>query len=143
MKVNLLLVAAALVSSSIGLAHDGGHGPKMTESGKFGGVMADIKDKTSASVYKSELVKTSDGKVQLKVYDKAGKSVDLAGWDKVAKATAVSGHKGSKKDSAFELTHDGTAFTGNVPAEVKAPFTLNVSFNEKGKELKTSFANQE
>jgi len=143
MKFKMTLLAMTLGMSSVALSHDGGHGPKMTDVGKFGGSLADVKDKSSASVYKSELVKTSDGKIQVKIVDKSGKPIDSSSWDKSASASASSGRKGSEKSSKFELTNDGKGFVGTLPSDVKPPYTLKVSFSEKGNELNVIFANQE
>src|SRR5687768_6712656 len=81
-----------LCFSMVALAHDGGHGPKLSDTGKYGGLVAPVIDMKeselgakAAVVNKAELVRSSDGKVRLYLYDAAMKPLDLKTIDKSAK----------------------------------------------------------
>lgn len=140
MKFKSLVVAALLSISSVSFAHDGGHGPKTIDAGKYGGTLSDVRDK-SGSAYKGEFVKTSDSKIQLYLYDGAGKAVDVTSWDKTAKVTASSGKKGAEKSKTFELANDGKGFSGAVPTGLGKPYNLVITMSEKGRELTTVISN--
>ncbi|RYZ51376.1 MAG: hypothetical protein EOP07_21415 [Proteobacteria bacterium] len=144
-----LLISTLLVAAMPALAHDEGHGPKLTDSGKFGGLVRAVVEKKEANLgpkaklhYKAELVRSSAGKVQLYVYDSEMKPVDAAAWEKKAKATAYPHKKGSKSQS-FDVTFDGKAFVGQMPEGLGKPFDLDFVFSEKGRELLAAFDNQD
>ncbi len=148
MKVWKSLLIAAFLSRAIpALAHDEGHGPKLSDSGKFGGVLSAVVEKKDAGLgpkaklqYKAELVRSSDGKIQVYVYDAEMKPVDAAAWGKSAKVHAFPLKKGAKAKD-FEVSFDGKTFAGQIPDGVPKPFNLDFVFTEKGRELLSAFDN--
>lgn len=148
MKVSkVFLISTLLLSSLPALAHDEGHGPKVTDSGKFGGLISAVVEKKEANLgpkaklqYKAELVRASDGKVQVYLYDSEMKPVDSSAWNKKASASVFAHKKGSKAQ-AFDLSFDGKAFVGQLPAALTKPYNLDFTFSEKGRDLLSAFDN--
>lgn len=141
------LLCLAMSSSLPILAHDEGHGPKLTDTGKFGGVVSAVVEKQEAELgakaklqYKAELVRSPEGKVQVYLYDSAMKPVDASTWTKTARVTAAPHKKGTKPKS-FQLSFDGKAFSGQIPEGVAKPFNLDFVFSEKNRELLSAFDN--
>ena len=80
-KKILSLIITALLSPKL-FAHDEGHGPKLGDQAKFGGVIAAVisaseveKGRKADLIYKAELTKNSDGIVRLYFYDIEMKAV--------------------------------------------------------------------
>ena len=145
--IKSLLISAVLFASIPALAHDEGHGPKLSDTGKFGGLVSAIVEKKDAGLgakaklqYKAELVRSPEGKVQIYVYDAEMKPVDAATWGKKLTATADPLKKGSKAKT-FEATFDGKAFVGQIPEGLTKPFNLDFVFTDKGRELLSAFDN--
>jgi hypothetical protein len=148
MKLSVLLVAACLASSLPAFAHDEGHGPKLSDTGKFGGLVAAVVEKKDAKlgpkaqlVNKAELVRSPDGKIQVYVYDAEMKPVDASAWDKTAKVTMATEKKGKWQSKDFTIIYDGKAFSGQMPAVIGKPFNLDFVFKTKDKELLSAFDN--
>ena len=142
-----LIFSSALVFGSQSMAHDEGHGPKLTYTGKFGGLTSAVVEKKDASLgakaklqYKAELVRSNSGKVQVYLYDADMNPVDASAWNKNAKVLAAPLKKGSKSKQ-FEVVFDGKAFTGNIPDGVAKPFNLDFTFTAAGRELLSAFDN--
>jgi hypothetical protein len=148
MKLRAFLVVACLASSIPSFAHDEGHGPKISDTGKFGGLVSAVVEKKYALLgakaelhYKAELVRSPDGKVQVYLYDSAMKPVDGSTWDKKGKVTMATQKKGKMQSKDFEVTFDGKAFSGQMPEVIGKPFNLDFIFKDKDKELLTAFDN--
>ncbi|WP_141731704.1 hypothetical protein [Oligoflexus tunisiensis] len=148
MKLRAFLVATCLVTSIPAFSHDEGHGPKLSDTGKFGGLVSAVVEKKEANLgpkaklhYKAELVRTPDGKVQVYVYDSNMKPVDASTWEKKAKVTMATEKKGKWQSKAFDITYDGKAFSGQMPAVIGKPFNLDFVFKTKDKELLSAFDN--
>jgi hypothetical protein len=130
------------------LAHDEGHGPKLTDAGKYGGLVApiidmkDIKKGLHAEVvYKAELVLSSEGKVRLYLYDASMKPLDLAKFTKEVKGVLETKTKGKHKSENFSLTLDGKVFVGQSPKPASKPFNIDFHFHEGERTLLTAFDN--
>lgn len=148
MKLKAFLVTASLLSSLPALAHDEGHGPKLADTGKFGGLVSAVVEKKDAKLgpkaklhYKAELVRATDGKIQLYIYDDAMKPVDASAWDKKTKVSMATEKKGKWESKDFELAYDGKAFAGQMPSPIGKPFNLDFVFKNKNQELLSAFDN--
>lgn len=149
MRMHSLLLTFSLVVSSLpARAHDEGHGPKLSDTGKFGGLVTAVVEKKEANLgskaklqYKAELVRSPAGKVQLYLYDAEFKPIDASGWDKKGQAIMAAKKKGKWLSQEFELTYDGKAFTGQMPELLGKPFNLDFLLKDKDKELLTAFDN--
>ena len=131
---------SVLLVSSMSFAHDEGHGPKVIESAKRGGVLASVVNtKTKKMAYKAELVRTGE-LARVYVYDNELKSVDLAALGKTAKGQLESKRKKSAKQS-FELKLAKGVFEGNLPKAKSKPFDVEVVFNGKGGAYQAVFKN--
>ncbi|MDZ4660539.1 MAG: hypothetical protein SGJ18_02850 [Pseudomonadota bacterium] len=143
----IILLATVLLSAGA-LAHDEGHGPKLNDSGKQGGIVSPVVDAAEASkgtkaalLYKAELVRSEDGTVRIYYYDKDMKPLDLAKLDKSGKA--VLSFKKNKKwnKEEFALNQTDGAYVAKAPKALSKPFNIDVVVKEGNKELLTAFDN--
>lgn len=147
MKKAILTTIVTLGLSLTAQAHDEGHGPKISDTGKYGGVLASVVAKADAekgagaqAVNKAELVRSSDGTTRLYVYDSSMKPADLKGFDAKAAATLWSG-KGKKAKADFSLEQKDGAFVGTLPKVAGAPYNIEVTLKKGGKDLLAAFSN--
>jgi hypothetical protein len=150
MEMTKMILAAAMTLglATSAFAHDEGHGPKISDSGKYGGIVSSVVSKAeaekgahAAAMNKAELVRSGDGTARLYVYDTKMKLADLKGFDAKATGTVWSGGKGKKAKSEFTLEQKDGAFVGTLPKDAKAPYTLEVTLKKSGTDLLTAFAN--
>ena len=147
MKTHLCLLLMLLVSVSA-FGHDEGHGPKLTDTGKQGGVVSPVislKDAKKGAkadlVYKSELVRSEDGTIHVYVYDKDMKPLDLAKFDKAAKGVVEVEKKKKTTRTPFTLKLEENSFIGSPPKASSKPFNIDITLKEDGKALLTAFDN--
>lgn len=144
-----MMIAVALVMASSAYAHDEGHGPKLSDTGKFGGVVMPVieakdadKGSKAAMVYKSELVRSEDGTLNLYLYDQSMKPLAL---DKLAKTvTAKIGPQKRNpkwKTETFTLEQKGSSYVGKMPTAKVKPFYIDLTFNEGERKLLTAYEN--
>ncbi|MEK7355844.1 MAG: hypothetical protein AAB250_05315, partial [Bdellovibrionota bacterium] len=143
-----MISALVLGLTATAQAHDEGHGPKTSDTGKYGGVVSAVVAKADASkgakamaTNKAELVRGSDGTVRLYVYDTTMKPADLKGFDVKAAGMVVSGSKKKMAKSDFALEQKDGAFVGTLPKELKAPYSVEVTLKQTDKELLAAFQN--
>lgn len=154
MKPTAFTYLTALILSSAALAHDEGHGPKITDAPEKGGVavsaVIDPKGDKKTVLYKAELsrvAETSPQSSEFRVYlfEQQGDSkVQLKG-DALApfgdQAKGVLEYKDKKKKwvrTAFELMRDGDSYVGKVEVKRK-PYNIDVHLKKDKKELLTAF----
>ncbi|MEY4615343.1 MAG: hypothetical protein RJB66_303 [Pseudomonadota bacterium] len=148
-KVYRLILSAILLMFSLNsLGHDEGHGPKITDTGRFGGLLSAVvakaeasKGKHAALVLKAELVRTGDGLVRLYLYGPNMESLDLKTFNQIAKAVVASKTKGKWVDVPFELTLKEKSFEGQLPKFEGRPFNIDISLKKNDRELLTAFDN--
>lgn len=144
---NYMLFTALLLSISA-FAHDEGHGPKLTDTGKQGGIVSpviqssDAKKGAKASlVYKSEMVRSEDGVVRVYFYDKDMNPLDLARFEKTAKGVVEVEKKKKVTKTPFTLKLEENAFVGSAPKASSKPFNIDITVQEGNKQLLTAFDN--
>ncbi len=142
------ILASAMLFSFSSYAHDEGHGPKLTDMGKQGGIVSPVISSNEASkgskanlLYKAELVRSEDGTIRVYYYDKEMKPLDLNKLDKAAKGYLE--FKKNKKwtKNEFALNQAEGAFTAKVPKSPSKPFNIDVVVKEGNKELLSAFDN--
>jgi len=150
-----LLLVTALFLGQAGWAHDGGHGPKLTDSPKQGGKVAPVilaadsgQGPKANLVYKAEIVREEDGTVKVFFYDKEMSPLPeakLATFNKAAMATVEHVKKGKVvKTTKFSLELKGDSFAGKIGELPKTPtFNVDVKTSEAGQELLAAFDNLE
>ena len=148
MKKTLYAMALIIGFSGAALAHDEGHGPKLSDSGKFGGLVSPVVKKSEAKlgpkaglVYKAELARASDGTVRIYLYDTEMKPLSLEKFDKETTATVGSRVKGKWKQVAFDLEQKDGAFVGKMPKPQSKPYSIDVNVKEGGTDLLSAFDN--
>lgn len=141
------LMLSALLATGVAFAHDEGHGPKLSDTGKYGGLVSAVVKKADAAkgahadlVYKAELSR-ADGSVRVYIYDKDMKPVDLAAFEPKASAEMAAKIKGKWKSSTFALERQGNAFHGKMPKVEGKPFNIDVTLKSSGTELLSAFDN--
>jgi hypothetical protein len=144
---NALLILALLVAGPT-FAHDEGHGPKLADTGKYGGLVSAVVAKADAKkgakaalVYKAELVRASDGTARVYIYDEAMKPVDLKAFNAKATASLAAKVKGKWKDVSFGLEQKDNSFSGKMPTPEAKPYNIDVTLTAGGKELLSAFDN--
>ncbi len=147
-KTKILLLAACLAWTSPLFAHDEGHGPKLTDTGNYGGVLTAVVESKDASkgakaalVYKAELARSEDGTVRIYVYDPTMKPLPADALNKTATANVISVKGGKVTALPFSLNLEGTNYVGKAPAPAAKPFSIDVTFKSKTQELLAAFDN--
>jgi hypothetical protein len=145
MKMILALVMSLTMNV---FAHDEGHGPKLTDAPKQGGVVTSVvqakdasKGKKAELVYKSELARTSDGTVRVYFYETNMKPLNLKNFAPTAKAILITEKKGKVTTQDFELKKMGDHYMGKSPKPARRPFNIDVKVKEGEKELLAAFDN--
>ncbi len=135
-----------LLSAGPVIAHDGGHGPKLTEAAKNGGIIApvikasDLKAGSKATVlYKAELVRNEDGGVVVYLFDSEMKPLSLANFQKTVKADLEYKKKGKWTKLPFELALEGETFKGKAPTAPQKPFNIDIHLNDGKDALLVAF----
>lgn len=143
-----LICALALGFAANAYAHDEGHGPKLSDTGKFGGVVSGVvlkadakKGAAAALVHKAELVRSADGTVRVYLYDEKMSPLDLKGFDGNGSASLAAKVKGKYKESTFALEKQENVFVGKMPKPDGKPYNIDVTVKESGRELLTAFDN--
>lgn len=144
MKYLGILLAASL--SLPAYAHDEGHGPKLTDAGKMGGVLTavvlakDVKLGTAAPmIYKAELTRADDGTVRVYLYDKDMKPLDVTTLPKTADAFLQSKKKKKWTSVPFKLNRTEEGYEGKAPKPAGKPFNIDVKIKEDARELLAAF----
>jgi hypothetical protein len=144
----VLLGLSVFVFCTLSFAHDEGHGPRLADTGKYGGLVSAVIDKTEVQlgakaqlVYKAELARSNAGVVRLYLYDSKMKPLDLQKLEQNAKGTLAFKSKGKWKDVPFPLEVKDGVYIGQMPANVGKPYNIDVTLKEGGKEYLTAFDN--
>lgn len=148
MKKTILMMGFIIGFSQATFAHDEGHGPKLSDAGKFGGLVSPVVKKADAKlgakavlVYKAELSRSSNGTARVYIYDAEMKQVDLKTFDKKATASLASKSKGKWTESSFSLEQKEGVYIGQMPKTTSKPYNIDVTFKENGTELLSAFDN--
>lgn len=146
MKNTIMALALCLCLQS--QAHDEGHGPKISDTGKYGGLVSSVilksdskKGAKAALVHKAELVRTSDGMAQVYLYDSEMKPLDLTGFDTKGSAILGTKIKGKWKNADFKLELKDKAFVGTLPKIQGRPYDIDITLKHNNTELLTAFDN--
>jgi hypothetical protein len=143
-----LLTTIIMALAFTAQAHDEGHGPKLSDTGKYGGLVSAVVAKADAKlgakaplVHKAELVRAADGTVRIYLYDTTMKPLDLAGFDARGSATLAALVKKKYKDTDFKLELKDGSFTGKMPKPAGKPYNIDITVKQNGKELLSAFDN--
>lgn len=145
MKNALVLLLALTLSA---FAHDEGHGPKLTDAAKQGGVVAPVvlaKDAglgTKAPMqHKAEIVRSQDGTVRVYFYDQSMNPLKAGTLGPKASGNLISGKKGKITEQKFELQWKEDHFEGKAPKPTRKPYNIDVKVMEGSTELLVAFDN--
>lgn len=147
MRKQLVIAAMGMMLSVNAFAHDEGHGPKLADTGKYGGLVSAVVLKADAGkgtkaelVHKAELVRT-EGMLRVYLYDKEMKPLDLKGFDQKASVSMAAKVKGKWKNTSFPVELKDNIFQGKMPNPEAKPYNLDVTWKKDGKELLSAFDN--
>ena len=142
------LLTIVLVLSLNVFAHDEGHGPKLSDSPKQGGVVTSVVLASEASkgtkaelIYKAELVRSTSGKVSVYYYDKSMNPLKVSVLSSTAKAQLITEEKGKVSVQNFELKLVDDHFEGLAPKPARKPYNIDVKATEGSRELLAAFDN--
>ncbi|MFN0118534.1 MAG: hypothetical protein ACKVQC_09620 [Elusimicrobiota bacterium] len=151
MKKYAVAVFVGVLSLGLGgtfFAHDEGHGPKLTDQSKQGGVIAPVIDEKDAKkgakaavVYKAELVRSDEGIVRLYLYDIQMNVLDISKFEKTAKGIVEVENKKKYSKTPFDLKIIDDVFTGSAPKASRKPFNIDVHLKEGTRSLLVAFDN--
>lgn len=143
-----LFIALTLGLATMAYAHDEGHGPKLADTGKFGGLVSAVVLKSQAKLgaqatllHKAELVRSADGTVRVYLYDTSMKPIDLKSFDARGSALLITSVKKKSKESSFALELKEGAFVGTMPKPASKPYNIDVTLKIEGKDLLSAFDN--
>ena len=129
-------------------AHDEGHGPKLTDAPKQGGVVTSVvlakdagKGTKADLIYKAELVRSSDGTVRVYYYDKEMNPLKSSSMKTEAKAILITEKKGKVTTQNFDLKYVEDHFEGKSPKPAKKPYNIDVKVMDGDRELLAAFDN--
>ncbi|MSR88461.1 MAG: hypothetical protein EXS67_02265 [Candidatus Margulisbacteria bacterium] len=144
----LILGLVLLLGTSL-TAHDGGHGPFLTDSPVHGGVVAPVIQASNVKlgrkaslIYKGELLRSEDGTVRVYIYNAKMQILPLSQFDKKGIAILESKSKKGWDKKEFTLTLGKDSFVGVLPkGSIRKPYNIDVFVTEKGKKLLVAFDN--
>lgn len=143
-----LIGLISLATPTFVSAHDEGHGPKLTDTGQFGGVVTAVVEAKDATLgakapllHKAELVRSEDGTVRVYFYDTTMKPLSPTDFDKTGTASLIAVKAGKETVTDFPLALEGSAFVGKAPAAASKPYNIDVKVKAKGKDLLAAFDN--
>jgi hypothetical protein len=145
MEVKKAIILALLTLNA--WAHDEGHGPKISDTGRYGGLLAAVVHKSDAAKgahaelkYKAELSRT-ESTIRVYLYDKDMKPLDLKSFEKSAKGMLAAKTKEGWKEVSVILELKGKVFQGQMPKPPGKPYNLDITFKENGTDLLSAFDN--
>lgn len=143
MKKVLVLILAISIHA---FAHDEGHGPKLVDAPKQGGLVTSVVMAKDASkgpkaelIHKAELVRSNDGTVRVYYYDKDMNLLKAGTFGLTAKAVLITTKKGKVTTQNFDLKFTEDHFEGKAPRPAKKPYNIDVKVMEGDKELLAAF----
>jgi hypothetical protein len=149
--MKFFLFSVVLSLSSIALAHDEGHGPKIVgDVGKFGGVLASViaeadisKGPKAARIYKAEIIRSEENDVTVYIYDEKMNVLTLEQFspDATAEIEVEVGKPPKFVKTPFKLKASGKTYEGKSPTPQKRPYNIDMRFTEAGKKLFVAFDN--
>lgn len=145
MKTYLVLLLTLSLSV---FAHDEGHGPKLTDAPKQGGVIAPVVLAKEAGLgtkaqmkHKAEIVRSQDGTVRVFFYDQSMNPLKAGALALKANAVLISGKKGKMSQQRFDLKWIEDHFEGKSPKPSRKPYNIDVKVMEDSTELLVAFDN--
>lgn len=143
-----MLFTIALAFTLNAFAHDEGHGPKISDTPKQGGVLTSVvlaKDASKGTaaelIYKSEIVRSATGKVSVYFYDKSMNPLKSDSLAKTATGILITQKKGKISTQNFVLNLVGNHFEGQAPKPERKPYNIDVKVKEDDRELLAAFDN--
>lgn len=141
-----MIAGCTIFGSSPVWAHDGGHGPQLTDTGMFGGLMTAVVEAKDASkgaaaalVYKGELTRSADKTVRVYVYGTDMKLLPAAHLDAKATAMLIATVGGKETATPFPLVLEKNAYVGKMPEPAGTPYNIDVRFRAGSRELLAAF----
>lgn len=148
MKKIMFSLVLILGFSQMAAAHDEGHGPMLADTGKYGGLVSAVVLKSDAGkgaqaplVYKAELVRSTGGDLRVYFYDKELKPLDVKSFKTSGSAAVSVKVSGKWKSTNVPLALKEGVFIGKMSKPTSKPYNIDVTVNEKSKELLSAFDN--
>ncbi len=143
-----IMITLVLLWSLQMFSHEGEHGPKINDGGKYGGLVAavisktDMKNANQAKVlYKAELVRAADGTARIYLYNPDMKPADFNKFATTANALLVTKVKKKFKETRFTFTLQNNYYIAQLPKIEKKPYSIDVEIKTSETELSMGFEN--
>lgn len=143
---NVLIFILALSLNCF--AHDEGHGPKLTDAPKQGGLISSVVFAKDAGLgskapmkYKAEIVRSQEGIVRIYFYDQQMNPLKAGVLSPKASAILISKKKGKFTEQKFDLSWQNDHFEGKSPKPARKPYNIDVTVKEGTTELLVAFDN--
>ena len=142
-----ILVAFTMLIAGLAFAHDEGHGPKLTDSPKYGGKVAAVIDKKEVKLgikakllYKTEITKNNEGMIRVYFYDeKMNLLKDNTFLDGSAELQFQDGKSKKWQSQEFKLEKKDGGFEGKLPTVPKKRFNVDVTVKNGEQSLFSAF----
>jgi hypothetical protein len=145
MKQILVLLLAFTLSA---FAHDEGHGPKLTDASKQGGIISPVILAKEANIgtkaqlkHKAEIVRTQDGTVRVYFYDQNMNPLKTGTLSQKASGNLITKKKGKVNQQKFNLQWKDDHFEGKSPKPARKPYNIDIKVMEGNTELLVAFDN--
>lgn len=142
----LLVILLGLTFNSY--AHDEGHGPKLNDAPKQGGLVSPVVLAQEAGLgpkaemkYKAEIVRSQDGTVRVYLYDQHMDELKSNALASKASGVLISGKKGKVIQQKFDLVWKVDHFEGKSPKPTRKPYNIDVKVMEGSIQLLVAFDN--
>lgn len=143
-KCFVILLALSLNT----FAHDEGHGPKLTDAPKQGGLVSSVVLAKDAGLgakapmkHKAEIVRSLEGMVRVYFYDQEMNPLKLGLLNSKATGNLISGKKGKITEQKFDLVWKNDHYEGKSPKPTRKPYNIDVKVLEGTTELLVAFDN--
>lgn len=143
-----LLILSMVLCALPAWAHDEGHGPKLTDSPKQGGVLTSViaeqeigKGEKAKLIYKAELVRYAEGKVRVFLYSPQMEKLDFSKFEKKANGVLITCRKEKCQETNFPFQAEDGSFVGVPPKPDRKPFNIDIHFSDGTQKLFAAFDN--
>lgn len=116
-------------------AHEGEHGPKVKNQGKYGGKMAsvilkkDLDNSSATAIYIAELTLSADGTLRVYFYDKSLDFISINAKSIVGNISFKDKKTRKETHSKIDFVANGNGFEAKIPSSINRASSLEIDIN--------------